>query len=98
LGHGLTTKRAWRSAEHRLETLIKTAKTAEARGHRDLSHGQTGLVQQLLGQVHASCLSDGNGRSAKVFAKQPPQLPFPDPQPVGQGDDVAPFVAGALLD
>ena len=37
-------------------------------------------------------------RSAKVLAKQPPQLPFADPQPVGQGDDVAPFVEGALLD
>ena len=49
---------------------VEPAHRAEARRERDLRHGQSGLVDELLGKVQTARLCNGAGRGSQMTQKQ----------------------------
>src|SRR5262249_59507990 len=70
----------WRAVVSFLEGAVEAAYTAEAGGDRDLSHWQSGLVDQLFGEVQAARLGHGHRRRAQMAQKQTAQMPRSDAQ------------------
>ena len=66
------------------EGVIEAADAAEARRHRDRSHGQAGFMQKLLGEEHAARLRDGQGRCADVLIEKAAELALAHAERVGE--------------
>ena len=84
---GLAPQGAWRPAIELLEGLVEPADAAEARGERDLGHRQPGVVDQLLGEQHATGLGHGDRRGAEMLLEQAAELASADAQALGQRVD-----------
>ena len=63
---------------------IEAANAAEARGNRDLTHRQTGVVNQLLGKMQTTRLRYRAGRRSQMLQEQAAQMARPNSQSLGQ--------------
>ncbi len=79
---------AGRAREQGLERLVEPAHAAEAGREGDFDHRQVRLMDQLLGEQHAACLRDGDGRSAQMLAKKSAQVALADAEPIGERLDI----------
>src|SRR5215469_16398642 len=53
---------------------VESPQAAEASRHRNFCHGHLGLMYELLGKKHSSCLRDRNWRRPEVLEEQAAQL------------------------
>jgi hypothetical protein len=72
-----------------LKRLVESPHAAKSTRKRDLDHRKIRLVNQLLGQQHTARLCDRDRRRPNVLAEQPPQLPLPNLEPIGERRDVS---------
>jgi len=83
----LTAQLAGRAPVGRVERVVEAPDAAEARGQRDLGHGQRRLVQQALREVQPARLGDDDRGGTDVLNEQAMQVPRADPDARGERAD-----------
>ena len=66
---------------------VEAPDTAESRGQGDLSHRQTGLIDQFLREMQAARLSYHHGGCTEMAQEQAPKMPRADPESLSQNLD-----------
>jgi len=65
-------------------TGVESSYASKAGGKGNLTHRQTGLVNELFGKVQTPCLSDGNRRCSQVSQEQAAEMPRSNSQAFGE--------------
>ena len=96
LGAGLprqTTDLRGRSMVDLADAGVEATDAAESGGEGDLGHGQSGLIDELLGEVKAASLRDGNRSGAEMTQEEAAQVTRANSQALGQDFDATIFKA-----
>jgi len=67
-----------------LEAGVKAADAAEAGSQSDLTHGKAAFINQLLGEMQAAGLRDGDWAGAQMLKKETAKMARADPQASGE--------------